>query len=82
MNEKETKALVETLEAVIFDSLKDGQHPTKFTVEHIPGGLTEISGTFNLSNLARDCLAAIERSNYKLVPGKGEDMFPPAGAPR
>ncbi|GEP61925.1 hypothetical protein [Reyranella soli] len=67
MNEKETNALLETLEAAILWSLQNGQHPTKFTVEHIPGGLTEINGIFKLELVALACLAAIERSNYKLT---------------
>ena len=52
--------LVDRLTEVIFDSLKNGAHPTVSEVEHIPGGLTEISGTFNLSVVALACMAEIE----------------------
>ncbi|GEP60442.1 hypothetical protein [Reyranella soli] len=68
MNEKETNALVEALEAVMSDVLRNGGHPTVAEVTPIPGGLTEIGGTFNLSIVARACLQAIDRSGYKLLP--------------
>jgi hypothetical protein len=67
MNEKETNALVDTLEAVMRDVLCNGGHPTVAEVTPIPGGLTEIGGTFNLSIVARSCLQAIERAGYKLT---------------
>jgi hypothetical protein len=84
MNEKETNALVKTLEAAMRGALHSGRNNTRLEVTRLASGLTEISGTFDLSKVARACLAAIERSNYKLVPGESEDkeMFPPASAPR
>jgi len=51
--------LLERLTAVIREALRNGKHPTVLTVEELPGGLTEIDGTFDLSVVAIACFAEI-----------------------
>ena len=82
MNEKETNTLVETLEVAMRETLHSGRNQTRLEVTRLASGRTEISGTFDLSVVARACLEAIERSGYNLVPREDYDTFPPAGAPR
>jgi hypothetical protein len=52
--------LVERLTEVIREAMRNGKHPTALKVENIPGGLTEIEGTFDLSIVACACVAEIE----------------------
>jgi hypothetical protein len=70
-DEKETNALVDALEATMLDALRNGRHNTFSEVTNVPGGLTEINGTFYLSDVARACLDAIARADYQLIPSKG-----------
>ena len=63
--------LVERLTEVIRDALRNGKHPTPLIVEDIPGGLTEIDGTFDLSIVARACISEISAARRDRVAEMG-----------
>jgi hypothetical protein len=60
--------LADRLAVAIHNAMRKGSHPNVLEVKNVPGGLTEIEGTFNLSIVAHACLAEIEAAGFKLVP--------------
>jgi hypothetical protein len=60
--------LVEALlEKTIRETLRHGRNQTCLELALLPGGRTQIEGTFDLSAVASACLEAMERAGFKLV---------------
>jgi hypothetical protein len=59
MTASNSNAAVERMTEVIFDALKNGKHPHS-SVNSVPGGLTDIDGSFDLSIVAQACITEIE----------------------
>ena len=70
MNTKDADVLAEKLEAVIRDTMHHGRNQTVLEFEPLPGGLTQIDGTFDLSVVARACLDEMRKAGFQLAHAK------------
>jgi hypothetical protein len=64
---RDAEILADRLTVAIREAMGKGNHPNVLEVVDLPGGVTELEGTFDLSIVARACLAEIERAGLKLV---------------